>query len=225
MTSASPSDAWLIFACRTSYVSEVAEIIWRAGAQIQALIDNWEGDPLTNPEAEVIDARKIPDDALSLPVVIAPSVPGHRYQALQDARARGLHSFPALIDPTAIVARSVTIGEGTTVNAGTVIGASTTIKTWVCVNRSASIGHDNVIEDYASIGPGCTMGGFVTVGRGAFLGVGATCAPKVSIGANATVGAGAVVIRDVPPNAVVVGNPAKILKTSEDGYGGVSVPL
>ena len=51
------------------------------------------------------------------------------------------------------------------------------------------------------------------------------CAPGVTVGANATVGAGAVVVRDVAPNTVVVGNPAKTLRTDDPGFGGVSVPV
>ena len=218
------SAAWLVYACRTSYVGEIAEMIWRCDARILALIDNWPGEPLTDAVAEVVDANAIPKALLGSSVVVAPTVPGHRYQAERDARERGLVSFPVLVDPTAVIARTATLGEGTTVNAAAVIGAATTLGKSVCVNRSVSIGHDCTIEDYATIGPCCALAAFVSVGRGAFLGVGAVCAPKVSIGANATVGAGAVVVRDVAPDTVVVGNPAKPIKTTSDGYGGVSVP-
>jgi acetyltransferase-like isoleucine patch superfamily enzyme len=49
------------------------------------------------------------------------------------------------------------------------------------------------------------------VGEGAFVGIGSCVVPGVTIGAWAIVGAGAVVIRDVPPGATVVGNPARLL--------------
>jgi len=49
------------------------------------------------------------------------------------------------------------------------------------------------------------------VRSGASIGANATILPGISIGARAMVGAGAVVTRSVPPNAVVVGNPAKIV--------------
>lgn len=45
---------------------------------------------------------------------------------------------------------------------------------------------------------------------GASIGAGATILPGIQIGRNAMVGAGAVVTRSVPPNAIVVGNPARI---------------
>ena len=50
------------------------------------------------------------------------------------------------------------------------------------------------------------------VKRGASIGSGATILAKVVIGENAIVGAGSVVTRDVPPNAIVAGNPARLLR-------------
>jgi acetyltransferase-like isoleucine patch superfamily enzyme len=50
------------------------------------------------------------------------------------------------------------------------------------------------------------------VSKGASIGSGATILSNVTIGENAIVGAGSVVTKDVPPNAIVAGNPAKILR-------------
>ncbi|SPF43082.1 Transferase hexapeptide repeat containing protein [Syntrophobacter sp. SbD1] len=50
------------------------------------------------------------------------------------------------------------------------------------------------------------------VKKGASIGSGATILANVTVGENAIVGAGAVVTRDVPPHAVVAGNPARILR-------------
>lgn len=51
------------------------------------------------------------------------------------------------------------------------------------------------------------------VKRGASIGSGVTILSKVVIGENAIVGAGSVVTRDVPPNVIVAGNPAKLLRS------------
>jgi len=50
-----------------------------------------------------------------------------------------------------------------------------------------------------------------SVQKGASLGANATILPGVTVGQNAMVGAGSVVTKDVPPNAIVVGNPARIV--------------
>lgn len=54
------------------------------------------------------------------------------------------------------------------------------------------------------------------VKQGASIGSGATLLGGITIGENAVVGAGSVVTKDVPPNAIVAGNPAKILRKSTD---------
>jgi acetyltransferase-like isoleucine patch superfamily enzyme len=50
------------------------------------------------------------------------------------------------------------------------------------------------------------------VKRGVTIGTGSTILCGVAIGENAIVGAGSVVVRDVPPNSVVVGNPARVIR-------------
>ncbi len=62
-------------------------------------------------------------------------------------------------------------------------------------NRSATIARPIVIKD------------------GVWVGINATILQGVTIGENAVIGAGAVVTKDVPPNTIVGGNPAKIIKT------------
>lgn len=51
------------------------------------------------------------------------------------------------------------------------------------------------------------------VKRGASIGSGATILAKITIGENAIIGAGSVVTKSVPPNTIVAGNPAKIIRT------------
>ena len=56
--------------------------------------------------------------------------------------------------------------------------------------------------------------------KGASIGSGTTILSNTSIGENAIVGAGSVITKDVPPNAVVAGNPAKVLRFIEQTSGG-----
>ena len=52
----------------------------------------------------------------------------------------------------------------------------------------------------------------VHIGKNAWIGAGATILPGVTVGDNAVVAAGAVVTKDVAPNTIVGGNPAKVIR-------------
>ena len=85
---------------------------------------------------------------------------------------------------------------GVTIGDGAMIGFRCSIAT---VNHSL----DNLTK---------ASGKAVSIGKGAWLGANVTVLPGVTIGDGAVVGAGSVVTNDVPPLAVVVGNPAHIIK-------------
>jgi acetyltransferase EpsM len=55
----------------------------------------------------------------------------------------------------------------------------------------------------------------VKVGEGTHIGIGSSVIQGITIGKWVTIGAGAVIIRDIPDFAVVVGNPGKIIKYNE----------
>lgn len=94
------------------------------------------------------------------------------------------------------------------------------------------------IEDDVFVGPNATFTNdamprskqhlktfpVTTVKRGASIGANATILPGITIGAGAMVGAGAVVTRSVPPNAVVVGNPARIQRYVSDAPVADGIP-
>lgn len=215
---------WVVYACRTPYTGEVAEIVWRRGEELEVLVDNiGEGEPAPHPLGPVVRPAVLAGS--SRPAVVPLITPGHRFAVAAEARGHGLSSFPSLVDPTAIVARTATLGEGCVVNAAAVVGAASRIGAFVHLNRGASIGHDADLHDFTTLGPACVLAGHVTVGTGAFVGAGAVIAPKVTVGANSVVGTGAVVLRDVPDGATVLGNPARVVKPAGAGYGGASVPL
>lgn len=60
--------------------------------------------------------------------------------------------------------------------------------------------------------------------RGASIGSGATLLCGITIGENALVGAGSVVTKDVPPNSIVAGNPARVLKSNANVESSLPLP-
>jgi acetyltransferase-like isoleucine patch superfamily enzyme len=99
----------------------------------------------------------------------------------------------------------------------------------VKIHCNCYVAQYSVLEDDVFLAPGVTIAndkypgwdeapvGLVgpTIRRGAQIGVNVTILPGVEIGAGALVGSGSVVTRDVPPGAVVVGNPARGVRSVE----------
>ena len=217
-------NSWNIYASLSGFTTEIAEIIWRRGDSIEFLIDNYSDSPVASKMGRVILPKDMPLEMKTRRLIVAMSIPGQRYNVKQEADLYGNWDYPTLLDPSCIVAKTSNIEEGCVINCNSTVASCSQLQSFVHLNRHASIGHDNMIGAFVSIGPGAVLAGKVKIGRGSFIGAGAVIAPEVKIGSNATVGAGAIVIKDVPDNAVVVGNPARIIK-SNAGYMGFEVPL
>ncbi|HEX2206246.1 MAG TPA: acyltransferase [Longimicrobium sp.] len=123
------------------------------------------------------------------------------------------------------------IGDDVSVWSNTVIDYGSVIGDRVKIHSNCYIPQFSVIEDDVFIAPGCTFANDVHPGcacseyenmrgpairRGARIGVNVTMVPGVEIGAFALVGSGSVVTRDVPPGAVVAGNPARVTRMTNE---------
>ncbi|HEY6606004.1 MAG TPA: hypothetical protein VIZ44_06630 [Gaiellaceae bacterium] len=119
------------------------------------------------------------------------------------------------------IGEDVVIGRGAFVENDTSIGANTKIQAMAYVTAYSTLEDDVFIAPCAITTNDNFMGRTEkrhalrkgpTIRRGARIGGGAVLCPGVEIGEEAFVGAGAVVVDDVPPRVVVVGNPARILR-------------
>ncbi|HEU0335330.1 MAG TPA: acyltransferase [Gaiellaceae bacterium] len=129
------------------------------------------------------------------------------------------------------VRERVTIGDDVVVGRGSLVENDTTIGAMTRIQADAYITAYSTLEEHVFVAP-CVvttndnyMGrtekrlGLLrgpTIRRGARIGGGAILCPGVEIGAEAFVGAGAVVTKDVPPRALVVGSPARVLREVPD---------
>lgn len=113
----------------------------------------------------------------------------------------------------------VVVGDNVTVKCGVQLWNGVSLENNVFVGPNATFTND--IKPRSKVYPEAFLR--TVVEQGASIGANATILPGVRIGRNAMIGAGAVVTRSVPPNAIVVGNPAKIIGYADAGSGSGSV--
>ena len=122
-------------------------------------------------------------------------------------------SFPNIIHPTAqITEKEVTMGKGNIIFPNCIFFSEITMGNFNFFNRSCSISHETTNGDYNFIHAGIHLSGQITIKNKVWIGVGSTVIQCLTLNNNCTIGAGAVVIKDVEENAIMVGNPAKLLR-------------
>ena len=123
-----------------------------------------------------------------------------------------LKGVKARIEPGAIIREKVEIGEGAVIMMGAVI------------DMGAVLGGRATVGDRCHIGAGAVLAGVVEpasatpviIEDNVLVGANAVVIEGVHVGRNAVVAAGAVVIEDVPENAVVAGSPARVIKMKDE---------
>ena len=137
----------------------------------------------------------------------AVGAPHARHEAVTRLGTR--RRWITLVHPAAYISPSAHLEEGVVVLPQAMLHAGARAGAHSLVNSGATVEHDVVLGTHVLIGPGVVVGAEVIIGDAAFVGVGAIIRNRVRIGAGAIVGMGAVVVRDVPPGAMVLGNPAR----------------
>jgi sugar O-acyltransferase (sialic acid O-acetyltransferase NeuD family) len=160
------------------------------------------GQPVT----ALADFAAMPDPR----IVVAVADPAARHAIARRCADAGL-SFFEVCATDLWVMDDVSWGEGCLFSPRCTLTSNIRIGSHFHCNIASYVEHDCRIGDFVTFGPGVRCNGNVTIGDGAYIGSGAMIRQGITIGESATVGMGAVVVRDVAPNTVVAGNPARPL--------------
>ncbi len=113
--------------------------------------------------------------------------------------------FPIVVDPSAIIAKDVAIGEGCFIGKKAVINAGSIIGDFCIINTGSIIEHENRIGDYSHVSVGAILCGNVTIGNHSFIGAGTTVVQGQNIGSNCIIGANSTVISNIEDNVKIYG--------------------
>jgi acetyltransferase-like isoleucine patch superfamily enzyme len=118
------------------------------------------------------------------------------------------------------IQRNASIGKRCKISSHTFVCEGVTIEDHVFVGHGVTFINDSYPRATTAAGELQTQADWkvepTLVKKGASIGSGATILANVVIGERAIVGAGSMVTRDVPPGAIVVGNPARVLRSVDD---------
>ncbi|MCI5792781.1 MAG: 2,3,4,5-tetrahydropyridine-2,6-dicarboxylate N-acetyltransferase [Lachnospiraceae bacterium] len=135
-----------------------------------------------------------------------------------------MKNVPARIEPGAIIREKVDIGKNAVIMMGAIINIGAVIGDGTMIDMGAILGGRATVGNNCHIGAGAVLAGViepasatpVIIENGVLVGANAVIIEGVHVGKNAVVAAGAVVIDDVPDNAVVAGCPARVIKMKDD---------
>jgi sugar O-acyltransferase (sialic acid O-acetyltransferase NeuD family) len=135
-------------------------------------------------------------------------------QALIEALGIDRSRWATVVHPLAHVSPRATVGRNVLIMAGAVVTSNAVIGDHVCILPNTVVHHDTRIGNWTLVGSNVTVAGGTVVGERCYIGSGSSLMNGIRVGDGALVGMGSTVLREVAPNACVIGNPGRVLTLS-----------
>lgn len=124
------------------------------------------------------------------------------------------NKWATLIHPTAVIPEKYcSVGKGALIGPLAQLSPDVTLMDHTIVLGNAFIGHDSTLDVFAHVATNGVVGANVSIGKAVHIGSNATLREKITIGDFSLVGSGSVILDDVPPNSIVIGNPGRLLRS------------
>ncbi len=117
--------------------------------------------------------------------------------------------YATLVHPTSAVGTNCSIGVGSVLLAHVTLTTDVVVGRHVAAMPQVVLPHDTVVGDFATFASGVRVGGGCEIGSEAYMGSGSSLREGLCVGTRAMVAMGALVTRDVPPERLWCGFPAR----------------
>ncbi len=177
----------------------------------------------TKERGSFLDCKMLPFDDFIIEsspndckIYIAQGEPRARKILYERIKMQG-YALATIIHPLAIVSPRAVIGEGVLVQDYVDVSSNAVIGNNVCINGHSIVGHDVRIGDNCQIASLTIIGGCTQIGDNTYVGMSACIRDHIAVGNDVIVSMGAVVVKSVNSERIVMGNPAREIAINKDG--------
>ena len=211
---------------------EIIEYIRTSEKKTPVKVYVWEKTPVEFPGCYVFDTAPGRKIVFGDWKDVAPVLENNEFEHLEienDCRNSAIpmldkKDIPARIEPGAIIREQVEIGKNAVIMMGAVINIGAVIGDGTMIDMGAILGGRATVGKNCHVGAGAVLAGViepasatpVIIEDNVLIGANAVVIEGCRVGENAVVAAGAVVVSDVPANAVVDGCPARVIKMKDE---------
>ncbi len=185
---------------------------------------NWEEIIFINdarPIGSQMGIRQIPFDVFcstysrkDAKIIIAVGEPSDRKMLYERVMDIG-YELETYIHCRASVSKFATISKGDVILNDVCISPMAKIGSNVWINGYSIVGHDVCIGNHCQISSQVIIAGHTLVGDSVFIGAGASVREEITVGDSSIISMGAVVLKTVKPETIVMGNPARTIAINE----------
>ena len=186
---------------------------WGGVVFIDDLSDAEEKNGVSLMRYEEFLSRFSPDDS---EICVSFGEPRSRKRVAEKVVGDG-YQLATVIHPNVWIPETTSVGEGSILLEGCRVGCNVSIGSNVLALHNLNIAHDTSIGRHCLIASASSCAGGVRIGESVYLGIGSMIKEGTVVGDDSIVSMGSIVMQDVPPRAVVMGNPARVIRKNTDG--------
>ena len=196
----------------------------------------WEKTPVAFPNCRVFEAAEGQKIVFGDWKDVAPVLEANEFEHVEIENhcrnsaipLQDVKNIPARIEPGAIIREQVEIGKNAVIMMGAILNIGAVVGEGTMIDMGAVLGGRATVGRNCHVGAGAVLAGVVEPASATpvivedyvLIGANAVVIEGCRVGENAVVAAGAVVVSDVPANAVVAGCPARVIKMKDEKTAG-----